>query len=94
MTFTNVKNFFCCWFYKFVNIIFTFFWDFHIFINMLITHVNKGNIERALKEYKGKVIKTRQMSQLNDRKEFEKESVRKRREKSKGVYKEKKRREE
>ena len=34
------------------------------------------------------------MSQLNDRKEFEKESVRKRREKSKGVYKEKKRREE
>lgn len=61
---------------------------------MLITHVNKGNIERALKEYKGKVIKTRQMSQLNDRKEFEKESVRKRREKSKGVYKEKKRREE
>ena len=61
---------------------------------MLITHVNKGNIERALKEYKGKVIKTRQMSQLNDRKEFEKESVRKRREKSNGVYKEKKRREE
>jgi ribosomal protein S21 len=61
---------------------------------MLITHVNKGNIERALKEYKGKVIKTRQMSQLNGRKEFEKESVRKRREKSKGVYKEKKRREE
>lgn len=61
---------------------------------MLITHVNKGNIERALKEYKGKVIKTRQMSQLNGKKEFEKESVRKRREKSKGVYKEKKRREE
>ena len=61
---------------------------------MLITHVNKGNIERAIKEYKGKVIKTRQMSQLNDRKEFEKESVRKRREKSKGVYKEKKKREE
>lgn len=61
---------------------------------MIIVKVVKGNIERALKEYKGKVIKTRQMSQLNDRKEFEKESVRKRREKSKGVYKEKKRREE
>lgn len=61
---------------------------------MIIVEVIKGNIERALKEYKGKVIKTRQMSQLNDRKEFEKESVRKRREKSKGVYKEKKRREE
>ena len=61
---------------------------------MIIVEVVKGNIERALKEYKGKVIKTRQMSQLNDRKEFEKESVRKRKEKSKGVYKEKKRREE
>jgi ribosomal protein S21 len=61
---------------------------------MIIVEVIKGNIERALKEYKGKVIKTRQMSQLNDRKEFEKESVRKRKEKSKGVYKEKKRREE
>lgn len=59
---------------------------------MLITHVNKGNIERALKEYKGKVIKTRQMSELNDRKEFEKESVRKRRLKEKGIYKEKKKR--
>jgi ribosomal protein S21 len=61
---------------------------------MLITHVNKGNIERALKEYKGKIIRTRQMNELNDRKEFEKESVRKRREKKKGIYKEKKRREE
>ena len=59
---------------------------------MLITHVNKGNIERALKEYKGKVIKTRQMSELNNRKEFEKESVKKRRKKEKGIYKEKKKR--
>lgn len=59
---------------------------------MIIVEVIKGNIERALKEYKGKVIRTRQMSQLNDRKEYEKESVRKRREKQKGVYKEKKRR--
>jgi ribosomal protein S21 len=61
---------------------------------MIIVDVKKGNIERALKEYKGKVIKTRQMSELNNRKEFEKESVRKRREKQKGVYKNKKRREE
>jgi ribosomal protein S21 len=59
---------------------------------MLKVEVIKGNIERALKEYKGKVIKTRQMSELNDRKEFEKESVRKRKVKQKGVYKEKKRR--
>ncbi len=62
------------------------------FLNMIIVEVIKGNIERALKEYKGKVIKTRQMTQLNDRKEFEKESVRKRKVKQKGVYKEKKRR--
>jgi ribosomal protein S21 len=61
---------------------------------MIIVEVKKGNIERALKEYKGKVIKTRQMSELNDRKEFEKGSVRRRREKQKGVYREKKRREE
>ena len=60
----------------------------------LIIKVQKGNIEQALKQYKGKIIKTRQMSELNDRKEFEKESVRKRREKQKGVYKNKKRREE
>ena len=59
---------------------------------MIIVEVIKGNIERALKEYKGKVIKTRQMTQLNDRKEYEKESVRKRKVKQKGVYKEKKRR--
>ena len=59
---------------------------------MIIVEVIKGNIERALKEYKGKIIRTRQMSQLNDRKEYEKESVRKRREKQKGVYREKKRR--
>lgn len=61
---------------------------------MIIVEVKKGNIEQALKQYKGKIIKTRQMSELNDRKEFEKESVRKRREKQKGVYKNKKRREE
>jgi ribosomal protein S21 len=59
---------------------------------MIIVEVIKGNIERALKEYKGKVIKTRQMTHLNDRKEYEKESVKKRKVKQKGVYKEKKRR--
>ena len=58
----------------------------------LIIKVQKGNIEQALKQYKGKIIKTRQMSELNGRKEFEKESVRKRRLKQKGIYKEKKKR--
>jgi small subunit ribosomal protein S21 len=60
---------------------------------MLKIEVKKGNIERALKDYKSKVIKTRQMRDINDKVEYEKPSVRKRKEKKKGVYKEKKRRE-
>ena len=60
---------------------------------MLKIEVKKGNIERALKEYKGKIIRTRQMRDLNDRKEFEKPSVTKRRMKKKGEYRQKKRRE-
>jgi len=57
---------------------------------MIKVEVKKGNIERALKEYKSKIIKTRQMSELNDRKEHEKPSVKKRRLKQKGEYKHKK----
>ncbi len=46
---------------------------------MLIVKVgNDKNIERALKQYKSKVIKTRQMSKLNEGKEFIKPSVKKR----------------
>ena len=41
---------------------------------MLIIKVEKGNIDRALKMYKSKVIKTRQMSELNKRKTFIKPS--------------------
>jgi ribosomal protein S21 len=40
--------------------------------------VKVKNIEKALKEYKSKVIKTRQMSELVNRKEFVKPSVKKR----------------
>lgn len=47
---------------------------------------NKGGIERALKEYKSKVIKTRQMRELQNRKEFKKKSVTKREEKNKAIY--------
>ncbi len=36
---------------------------------MLIVKVRKNEIEKALKELKSKVIKTRQNSFLNDRKE-------------------------
>jgi ribosomal protein S21 len=46
---------------------------------MLIVKVNKnGGIEKALKELKSKVIKTRQNTHLNNRKEHTKKSVLKR----------------
>lgn len=61
---------------------------------MLKIKVKKGNIERALKEYKSKVIKTRQMREVNERKEYEKPSVKNRRVKKKGKYIQKKRRED
>ena len=60
---------------------------------MLKIEVKKSNIERALKEYKGKIIRTRQMRDINDRKEYEKPSVKNRRIKKKGEYRQKKRRE-
>jgi small subunit ribosomal protein S21 len=53
---------------------------------MLIVHVKKNDIERALKELKSKVIKTRQNSHLNYRKEFTKKSVEKRNQKQKAIY--------
>lgn len=54
---------------------------------MLIVKVdNKGNIERALKELKGKVIKTKQNKVLFERKEFEKNSVKKRKVLQKAVH--------
>jgi small subunit ribosomal protein S21 len=53
---------------------------------MLIVNVKKGDIERALKELKSKVIRTRQNSHLNDRKEYTKKSVLKRQIKNKAIY--------
>jgi len=53
---------------------------------MLIIEVKKGNIEKALKDLKGKVIKTKQNSVLFQRKEFVKPSVIKREENKKAVY--------
>ena len=57
---------------------------------MLIIKVIKGDINRALKQYKSKTIKTRQMSELRDRKEFEKPSKTKRKGKNKAKYVQKK----
>jgi small subunit ribosomal protein S21 len=56
---------------------------------MLIVTVKKNDIERALKELKSKVIKTRQNSKLNERKEYTKKSVQKRQILKKAVYRQK-----
>jgi small subunit ribosomal protein S21 len=54
---------------------------------MIIIKVGKDkNIEKALKQYKSKIIKTRQMSELVNRKEFVKTSVKKRNVLNKAKY--------
>lgn len=46
---------------------------------MLIVKLDKNtNIEKALKQLKSKVIKTRQQTKLLERKEFKKKSVKRR----------------
>ena len=55
---------------------------------MLVIKVK--NIEKALKEYKSKIIRTRQMSELVDRKEYNKPSVKKRNVLNKAKYVQKK----
>jgi small subunit ribosomal protein S21 len=53
---------------------------------MLIIEVKNGNIEQALKQYKRKVIKTKQIKNLRDRQQFTKKSVEKRDEFRKASY--------
>jgi small subunit ribosomal protein S21 len=58
---------------------------------MLIIEIkNNENIEKALKTLKSKVIKTKQNQQLMGRKEFIKQSVEKRAQKLKAIYKQRK----
>ena len=58
---------------------------------MLIIDVkNNDNLEKSLKLLKSKVIKTKQNQILNERKEFEKKSVKKRKQLLKAIYKSKK----
>lgn len=57
---------------------------------MLIVKVN-GNIEKALKTLKNKVIKTKQLEELQNRTEYVKPSVRRRTEIKDAVYRQKKR---
>lgn len=61
---------------------------------MLKVKEGKGGIEKALKELKSKVIKTRQMRELQDRKTFTKKSVKRRESKKKAIYVNKKFRKE
>ena len=53
---------------------------------MLIVEVKKGNIEKSLKDLKSKVIKTKQNKILFENKEFEKDSVKRRRSIHKATY--------
>ena len=63
----------------------------NIYFNMLIIEIkNNENIEKALKTLKSKVIKTKQNQQLMNRKEFIKQSVEKRAQKLKAIYKQRK----
>ena len=57
---------------------------------MIIINLNgEKNIDSALKLYKSKVQKTRQINQLKDRKEFVKPSVKKREVKLNAIYSQK-----
>jgi len=54
---------------------------------MIIVKVNKkGGIEKALKQYKSKVIKTKQLKDLRDNRYFEKNSQVKRKKIAKAKY--------
>ena len=57
---------------------------------MLKVEVKKGNIERALKELKGKFIKTKVAKECRERQEHTKKSVKRRAEKIKASYLQKK----
>lgn len=54
---------------------------------MLIVKVTKkGGVEKALKQYKSKVIRTKQLKELRGRREFEKNSQKKRKKMAKAKY--------
>jgi small subunit ribosomal protein S21 len=54
--------------------------------NMLIVKINNGDLNKALKTLKSKVIKTKQNQMLFDKREFVKKSVVKRQQKLKATY--------
>ena len=61
---------------------------------MLKVEVKGGSIERAIKEMRRKVIRTKLISQLRDNKQFTKPSVKRREEILKAEYVQKKKEEE
>jgi small subunit ribosomal protein S21 len=50
----------------------------------------KGNINKALKQFKNKVIKSRIMSEVRERQEFTKKSIKRRKQLQKAKYKQSK----
>jgi small subunit ribosomal protein S21 len=57
---------------------------------MIIVKVkNENSIEQALKEYKFKVYKTKQLEKLKERKEYKKPSVERRAQIQKAIYNQK-----
>ncbi len=54
---------------------------------MLIIKVKDGNITKALKELKVKFNKTKVVKELNERKEYLKQSIKLRQSKIKAIYK-------
>tara|TARA_B100000963_G_scaffold355761_1_gene374610 strand:+ start:651 stop:839 length:189 start_codon:yes stop_codon:yes gene_type:complete len=57
---------------------------------MLIIPVKKGNINRALKQFKRKFRDTQMMKELRERQHFTKPSLKRRREKDEAIRKSKK----
>lgn len=53
---------------------------------MLIIKVEKGNIEKALRQYKRKTIKTKQMKKLRENQDYTKPSALKRLKMQKAIY--------
>ena len=53
---------------------------------LIVKVIKKGGVEKALKQYKSKVIRTKQLKELRERREFEKNSQKKRKKMAKAKY--------
>ena len=57
---------------------------------MLVVEVKNGNVEKAIRKLRKKVIQTKQLKNLKERKEYTKKSVKRRNEIQKASYIQKK----